>query len=83
MNIEIINAEQMEEEHFNAALRKALQYTCEKARIHVSPRNPADAPEYKDPGWIEYGIHLEYKEGGRMYVACIQRKPGEPVEFHS
>jgi hypothetical protein len=84
MIIEIHEREFAEDE----ALAKALALCARhqnvlRAEIYVSPRIPLDAEDYKNPGWIEYGVLLKYKTGGQMYVAIIQRRPGEPWESHS
>ncbi|MNR69273.1 hypothetical protein D3C85_1944050 [compost metagenome] len=34
-------------------------------------------------GWLEYTIVVGYKSGSSLTVGAIQRKPGEPSEFHS
>jgi hypothetical protein len=54
-----------------------------KVTIFKNDRVPADAPPYKNPGWLEWGILYEYKTGGRLYVGAIQRTIGAAIEFHS
>jgi len=54
-----------------------------KVTIFKNERVPADAPPYKHPGWLEWGIFYEYKDGGRLYVGAIQRTIGAEIEFHS
>ena len=84
MIIEIIDREFAESEALQKALDRALYHQhVKKVTIYVSPRMPDDAPEWKQPQWLEYGLHFEYDTGGKMFVAMIQRKRGESFEFHS
>lgn len=41
------------------------------------------AYERQPTGWLEWAIVIEYKEGGSIFIAAIQRKPGSDVEYHS
>lgn len=41
------------------------------------------ATERQPNGWLEWAIFIEYKDGGSIFIAAIQRKPGDDVEFHS
>ena len=34
-------------------------------------------------GWLEWLVRYEFSTGGKLTVGAIQRRPGEPVEFHS
>jgi hypothetical protein len=52
-------------------------------KIYVSPRVPDDAPIWRNPGWLEYGINIEWNTGGRLYIGAIQRTRGAPIEYHS
>jgi hypothetical protein len=54
-----------------------------KVTIFKNDRVPADAPAYKNPGWLEWGILYEYKLGGQLFVGAIQRTIDSDVEFHS
>lgn len=84
MIIEIISPELAESEALEKALaRIAYHRNVERATVFVNPRVPLDAPEWKQPGWLEYLIKFKYSEGGSMTVAMIQRKPGGRYEFHS
>jgi len=49
--------------------------------IHASDRRPTDARS--DPGWLEWIIVYEYRDGGKLTVGAIQRTPGADYEFHS
>lgn len=83
MNIEIIGAELAEPEILTAALQRCKWWDNVKAiKIFINPRVPLDAPEYNNPGWIEYGISVEW-ETSKLFIGCLQRKPGEQIEFHS
>lgn len=80
--ITIHNAEDLEPSAILQAVMRARMDECD-ADIYVAPRVPADAPEYKHPGWLEYIIVLTYGSGRKFTVGMIQRKSGEPFEFHS
>lgn len=68
----------------HATIDRALcfQHTA-KADVYLAARTPLDAPDYKNPGWLEFGLKLTFSEGGYMYIGCLQRRPGEQFEFHS
>lgn len=84
MIIEIIDRELAEDEALGKALALCVRHQhVETAKIFIMPRIPVDAPDYKHPGWLEMGVLFTYSTGGQMYVAIIQRKPGEPYECHS
>lgn len=84
MIIEIIDREFAESEALQTALDRALYHKhVKKVEIFVNSRVPVDAPDWKYPGWLEYGLKFEYDTGGTMYVAMIQRKRGASYEFHS
>lgn len=72
-----------EAEAVAAALKKANQYipTAKQISIHCKMRNPADA--ISAPNWLEYGIFVEFESGSTLYLAMIQRAPGNSFEFHS
>lgn len=84
MDIEIKDAELVEFEMLGRVLSRALQF--ERAfhcTVWPKERVPLDAPEYKHPGWLEYGLQVFFEDNSEMWIGCIQRRPGEPVEFHS
>lgn len=84
MIIEIHDREFAESEALQTALVRTLWHqNVRKVDIFVSPRVPEDAPEWKYPEWLEYGLKFEYETGGQMFVAMIQRRPDQPFEFHS
>lgn len=84
MIIEIHDREFAESEALQTALVRTLWHqNVRKVDIFVSPRVPEDAPEWKYPGRLEYGLAFEYSTGGKMYIGMLQRQPGEPFEFHS
>lgn len=41
------------------------------------------ANERQPNGWLEWAIFIEYKDGGSIFIAAIQRKPSDDVEYHS
>ena len=84
MIIEIHDREFAESEALQTALARTLWHqNVKKVDIFVSPRVPENAPEWKHPEWLEYGLKFEYSTGGQMFVAMIQRTPDQPFEFHS
>ena len=84
MIIEIIDREFAESEALQTALVRTLWHQhVKKVDIFINPRVPDDAPEWKRPEWLEYGLKFEYETGGQMFVAMIQRKRGANYEFHS
>ena len=84
MIIEIHDREFAESEALQPALARTLWHqNVRKVDIFVLPRVPEDAPEWKYPEWLEYGLKFEYETGGQMFVAMIQRKRGADYEFHS
>jgi hypothetical protein len=89
MKIEIESAELLNEDTqalFNATIQRAKQFTsAERARIFLNERVPADANEFRNPGWLEFSLQI-FGTGGRnnsQFIGCIQRSPGGECEFHS
>lgn len=84
MDITIIDAEKADPKMLESVMARALHFeratTC---NIYVADRVPLDAPEYSHPGWLEYALNVVFEDGGNLWIGCIQRKPGEPIEFHS
>ena len=78
-------------EHFNNTMARAIYLassdSVNKATIYLaqrtSPRYGADGALVSEGGWLEYTISIEYVGGHCLTVGAIQRKPGEPSEFHS
>lgn len=72
-----------EAEAVAAALKKANQYvpTAKEIQIYCHPRNKHDA--ITAPNWLEYGIYISFDNGSKLYIAMIQRAPGNSFEFHS
>lgn len=76
MLIEIFDWELAESEALQAALDRVLWHqNVSKATIYVNERDKEE--------WLEYGIRFDYSTGGKLFVGMIQRKRGEPFEFHS
>ena len=84
MIIEIHDREFAESEALQTALVRTLWHqNVRTVDIFVSPRVPEDAPEWKYPGRLEYGLLFEYSAGSKMYIGMLQRTPDQPFEFHS
>ena len=84
MIIEIHDREFAESEALQTALARTLWHqNVKKVDIFINSRVPDDAPDWKYPGRLEYGLLFEYNTGGKMYVGMLQRTPGQPFEFHS
>ena len=86
--ITIHNAEWAEQKMLMTAVERAyLMYEQADTLvdIYVYHRVPSNAPAYKNPGWLEYGISVRKNErdDSPYYVAMIQRSPTHEVEFHS
>lgn len=74
-----------EEDHllFDACLKKAEQYFPSEVTLFLGSRVPLDDLPYKHPGWLEYGMRVDFTSTRGLYLGCIQRSPGEAAEFHS
>ena len=84
MIIEIHDREFAESEALQTALARTLWHqNVKKVDIFVSPRVPENAPEWKYPGRLEYGLAFDYSTGGKVYVGMLHRTPDQPFEFHS
>ena len=68
-----------------AVLQRLSWHVQQAATIDVYPqlRIPADAPEWKSPGWLEWRINIRYHSGGRLTIGALQRSIGAGFEFHS
>jgi hypothetical protein len=68
---------------FDASLVKASRYTASDlvagVRLILNPRGFNN----RLPGWLEYLLVINYKDKGQFVIGCLQRNPGEEVEFHS
>jgi hypothetical protein len=74
-----------EPEFLAAVIDRAKRHAinARETKIYVSPRVPDDAPIWRNPGWLEYGINVEYVDGGRLFIGAIQRAKGAPIEYHT
>lgn len=75
----------LDDEMLDAVLHKCARHLPQAKLIDVYPqeRVPADAPAYKNPGWLEWGISITYRGGGGLFIGAIQRKVGAEFEFHT
>ena len=65
-----------EPEMLHAVIQRAVQWdTANGVTITASPRQPN--------GWLEWGLFIIYGISGKIFIGCLQRRPGEPIEFHS
>ena len=85
MKLEIYDAEKAEAPILDAAMRAALRWpTAQLVCIYVDERVPADAPEHRHPGWIEYAVVIFREQHSiPMRLGVIQRQPGADIEVHS
>lgn len=68
---------------FDACLQRFPNWSDCRLVLLIRERVPADAPAYKHPGWLEYGMQVIRPSGSQMYIGCIQRQIGAEPEFHS
>ena len=67
-----------EPELLNACLIRAqrhLNKTGTKITLYGTERDKS--------GWLEFSMSIEYPDGGRLFLGCIQRTVGAEPEFHS
>ena len=84
MKIEILAAEVAEHTAILAAIEKCKQYAdADGLTIICQDRVPADAPLYRNPGWLEYKIIINWGSGRSLLIGMIQRTIDERFEFHS
>lgn len=86
-NIKIMSVAYSEQEPamLAAVLARAARWahSAESILIHCNARVPANAPPHKSPGWLEYGMRVNYKGGGGITIGAIQRSIDAEIEFHS
>jgi hypothetical protein len=75
----------VEPEMINKAMLCAARHLTASKKIDIYPqqRVPADAPAYKNPGWLEWTVRVHYRSGGTLTIGIIQRQPGAEFECHS
>lgn len=65
----------------HACVQRMRQYQhADHINFALAPREPATS---STPGWLEFMYTIQFRDGGTLTVGAIQRKPGEPFEFHS
>lgn len=66
-----------------AAVAKLMRRYESAANFTVwpAPRKPKDAQS--DPGWLEWGVRVEFESRNQLFIGLVQRKPGDEVESHS
>lgn len=61
-----------------------LRACVERSQTHHNVDHVTISLNERDAeGWLEFAMVFKYRDGGGLYVGCIQRKPGEPFEFHT
>lgn len=60
--------------------RIAMHQNVTQATVIISARQ---TEKHSYPGWLEFLLRVEYEHGGKLTIGALQRKPGEPFEFHS
>lgn len=76
---------ELQEQMLTEVMSKCARHLPQAKTIEVytAERIPADAPPYKNPGWLEWGILVTYHGGGRLMIGAIQRTPDSKFEFHT
>lgn len=76
---------ELDEPMLRFALSQAARHLPQAEVIDVYPqeRVPADAPAYKNPGWLEWTLRVKYRSGSWMTIGIIQRTIGAGYECHS
>lgn len=77
--------------HFWATMNRALQLSTgdhvEEISIYLSertkPKFAEDGRRISEGGWLEYTINVLSAGGRLLVIGAIQRRLGEPSEFHS
>jgi hypothetical protein len=85
MQIIITNAEDTvrEQVFLGAVLARVVQHqNVETATIYPTPRETR-TNRSNPVGWIEYLVHIVYKDGGKLTIGCLQRQIYATVEFHT
>jgi hypothetical protein len=83
MRLTIHDFQIAEPEILAAAIQRAQSFTdASSVDLFITPRVALDAPPHRHPGWIEYMIRVNYPRQP-LHIGCIQRSPGEQIEFHS
>jgi len=89
--VTIVNGEYLDDDSL-PLLKECLEraqthHHVNRVTISLSKRDALEeAPGvriWNAPGWLEFGMAFEYDDGGKLFVGCIQRKPGAPFEFHT
>lgn len=82
MEITIHNVELAEQPALAKVLdRVTWHWRATKADIYCAPR--ADGSGYNPAGWLEYLLRMEYDDGGKLTIGCLERSAGAEMEFHS
>lgn len=77
------NLDKEGEELLQATVLRALRQLHQDgstAEIRCADRK---AEGKSDAGWLEFGLLCKYATGGKLFIGCIQRRPGAAFEFHS
>lgn len=64
-------------ELFNATMGRAMNHLGAGVKVTIAGN------ERRKDGWLEFSMLVQYPSGGKLFIGCIERKPGEPAEFHS
>jgi hypothetical protein len=85
INIHNVHGWELDPGMLDFALRICARHAPQAHTIDVYPseRIPADAPVWKNPGWIEWAVRPHYRSGGTLHIGCIQRQPGAEYESHT
>lgn len=65
-------------------LKRCARHVPTAQVIDIYPQQRRAMDRISDAGMLEWIIRIHYRRQGEPFtIGAIQRKPGEPVEFHS
>lgn len=78
-NIELVSVNLLlkSPELFNATLARAVNLLGNGNKVTITGN------ERTRDGWMEFSMFVQFEGGRTLFIGCIERKPGDPAEFHS
>ena len=76
---------ELEQPMLEKAMQVATRYAATAKSVNIYPqlRSPADAPDYRHPGWLEWMVVVDSYENSRLTIGIIQRSIGAEFETHT